>query len=200
MHEAGSAAGPLIVCYDGSPEAEDALAYAAEVLPGWRAIIVSAWKPIVEEALSTAARPPVADPVEANKAERRSAEQVAAEGARRASKAGLQAKPLTVEADGPLWEAIELLAEERDAKLIACGTKRSGVKAALPGSLAGALVTHASRAVLVVPSATAAADRRRDIQEERAQRRTLAGRVAEAAKRAKPTTSASASHGRDRRR
>jgi nucleotide-binding universal stress UspA family protein len=183
MHEAGSAAGPLIVCYDGSREAEEALGYAAEVLPGWRAIILSAWKPIVEEALSPAARPPVDDPVEASKRERRSAERLAAEGARRASKAGLRAEPLVVEADGPLWEAIELIAEKRDAKLIACGTKRSGVKAALPGHLAAALVTHASRAVLVVPSATAAADRLRDIQEERAQHRTLAGRVAGAVKR-----------------
>jgi nucleotide-binding universal stress UspA family protein len=166
-------AGSVILCYDGSKEAGEAVAHAAELLPGWPAIVVSVWKPIIEEALSTPMTPPVADPVDANERQRKSAEQIAGQGVRLASRAGLQAKPLVVEADGPLWEAIELVAEEHDAKVIVSGTRRSGVKAALPGNLASALVAHASRPVLVVPSAKAAAERERDVQDERSRRRPV---------------------------
>jgi nucleotide-binding universal stress UspA family protein len=110
---------------------------------------------------------PVADLVDANKRERESAEQFATQGVRLAERAGLRAQPLVVKADGPLWEAIELVAEEHDAKLVVCGTGRSGIKATLPGNLASALVNHASRPLLVVPSARAAAQRIRDIREDR---------------------------------
>jgi hypothetical protein len=51
------------------------------------------------------------------------------------------------------------------------------VKSLLPGDLPGALVDHASVAVLVVPSSKAAADRRRDVRESRAARRRAGGRV-----------------------
>jgi nucleotide-binding universal stress UspA family protein len=158
---------PVILCYDGSPEAAEAIAHAGELLRGRPAIVVSAWKEILEETLSTAMTRPVADLVDANKRERESAEQFATQGVRLAERAGFRAQPLVVKADGPLWEAIELVAEEHDAKLVVCGTGRSGIKAALPGNLASALVNHASRPLLVVPSARAAAQRIRDIREDR---------------------------------
>jgi nucleotide-binding universal stress UspA family protein len=161
----------LAVCYDGSDAAVDALEYAAALLPGARALVVTLWKPILAEALSPAARPPVTDPADAEDAPRRAAEQIAAEGARRASSAGLDAEPLPVEATGPLWEAVERLAEKRDALLGVCGTTRSGVRSALPGSLGHALVSHLSRAVLVVPSAKATTERRREANEKRRVRR-----------------------------
>lgn len=162
---------PVILCYDGSKEAADAISYAGNLLPGWPATVVTAWEPVIEEALSTGMTRPTADPSEVNQREQESAGQAAAHGARLASQAGLQAQPLVVEADGPLWMAIELAAEDSNARLIVCGTRRSGVKAALPGNLATALVNHASRPVLVVPSAKAATERVRDVQEERASRR-----------------------------
>jgi nucleotide-binding universal stress UspA family protein len=158
---------PVILCYDGSPEAAEAIAHAGELLRGRPAIVVSAWKEILEETLSTAMTRPVADLVDANKRERESAEQFATQGVRLAERAGFRAQPLVVKADGPLWEAIELVAEEHDAKLVVCGTGRSGIKAALPGNLASALANHASRPLLVVPSARAAAQRIRDIREDR---------------------------------
>jgi nucleotide-binding universal stress UspA family protein len=158
---------PVILCYDGSPEAAEAIAHAGKLLRGRPAIVVSAWKEIFEETLSTGMTRPVADLVDANKRERESAERFAAQGVRLAERAGFRAQPLVVKADGPLWEAIELVAEEHDAELIVCGTSRSGIKAALPGNLASALVNHASRPLLVVPSARAAARRVRDIRDDR---------------------------------
>jgi nucleotide-binding universal stress UspA family protein len=185
------AAGPVMLCYDGSEEAAEAITYAGRLLSGRAAVVVSVWKPIVEEELSAATKPPVADPVQANERQRKAAEQLAKEGIRRASSVGFEAEPLVVEADGPLWEAIEIVAEEHDATLVVCGTRRSGVKAALPTNLSTALVTHASRPVLVVPSAKAATERVREAQEERRHRPTVAKAVAAAAGRAKQMRPAS---------
>jgi nucleotide-binding universal stress UspA family protein len=162
--------GPVIVCYDGSNEAAEAIAFAGELLAGRQAIVLSVWRKVVEETLSTGMTRPVADLVEANKRERETADRFATHGVRLAEQAGLRAQPLVVEADRPLWETVELIAAENDAKLIVCGTGRSGMKAALPGNLAGALVNHASRPLLVVPSARAAAQRVRDVMTDRSAR------------------------------
>jgi nucleotide-binding universal stress UspA family protein len=169
----GGAARPLMICYDASEASIDALEYAAMLLPGAPALVVTLFKPVIEEALAPAARPPVADPAEAETTPKRAAEQIAANGARRASAAGLNAEPLPVEATGPLWEAVELLAEKHDVVLVVCGTNRSGVRSALPGSLSHALVNHLSRPVLVVPSAKATGERRSEVLEKRRTRRPV---------------------------
>jgi nucleotide-binding universal stress UspA family protein len=170
----GAASRPLIICYDASTAAVDALRHAAALRPGSPALVVTLWKPIIEEALSPAGRPPIEDPADAEDVPRRAAEEIAAEGARRASSAGLDAEPRAVQATGPLWEAIEMLAEKHDALLVVCGTSRSGMRSALPGSLGHALVNHLSQAVAVVPSAKAAAERRSEANEKRRVRRSVA--------------------------
>jgi nucleotide-binding universal stress UspA family protein len=164
----------IIVCYDGSPQAAEAIVYAGRLVPGWRAAVVVVWKPVIEEALAGPMTPPVADPADANQRARASAVGWAEEGAELAAKTGLDAEPVVLEADGPRWQAIELVAEQRAAKLIVCGTRHSGVTAALPQSLTGALVAHASRPVLVVPSTRAAAERLREAEHERASRHSVA--------------------------
>ena len=159
--------GPLVICYDGSPDAVEAIGYAGRLLPGAPAIVVTVWKPIVEELLAGPAEaPPISDPVEANERQRRAATDLAREGARRAAAAGLRAEPRVVMAEGSLWEAVEEVAQEHGAGLIACGTSRKGLKSALPGNLAGALVQRSSHAVLVVPSPKAAAERREAFEKE----------------------------------
>ena len=162
---------PLLICYDTSPEAADTIAYVAGLLPGARAVVVTVWKPIVEELLAGPPdAPPIADPVDANERQHAAALVVAEQGARLASKAGLHAEAGVVEATDSVWEAIEEAADKFRAQLIACGTSRSGVVAALPGNLASSLVQHSSRAVLVVPSAKAAAERRRATKPQRGAR------------------------------
>jgi nucleotide-binding universal stress UspA family protein len=162
---------PLLICYDTSSEAADTIAYVAGLLPGARAVVVTVWKPIVEELLAGPPdAPPIADPVDANERQHEAALVVAEQGARLASKAGLHAEAGVVEATDSVWEAIEEAADKFRAQLIACGTSRSGVVAALPGNLASSLVQHSSRAVLVVPSAKAAAERRRATKPQRGAR------------------------------
>jgi nucleotide-binding universal stress UspA family protein len=159
--------GPVLLCYDGSPEAAEAIEHAGTLLPSHSAIVLTVWKELYEETLSTGMTRPVSDLVQVNERERVAAEKTAAQGVRIAERAGFRTRPLVVNARGPLWEAIEAVAEDEDIRLIVCGTGRSGLKTALPGNLASALVNHASRALLVVPSARAAAQRARELIEHR---------------------------------
>jgi nucleotide-binding universal stress UspA family protein len=156
--------GPIMICYDGSQKAVEALEYAVALFPGTPALVVTVWKPIVEELLATAgAAPPIGDPGDANERQRSAAKQLARQGASRASKQGVAAvDTLVVETIGPIWEAIEEAASGRDARLIICGTDRSGLRTSLPGSVASALFQNASRPVLVKPSAAAVAARQRE--------------------------------------
>jgi nucleotide-binding universal stress UspA family protein len=102
-------------------------------------VVVTVWKAIIEELLAGPPEaPPVADPVEAYERQQEAALVVAEQGARLAAKAGLEAEAAVVRATDSIWEAIEEAAERFDARLIACGTRRSGVAAALPGHLASA--------------------------------------------------------------
>jgi nucleotide-binding universal stress UspA family protein len=166
---AARVANPVVICYDGSPEAADAIEFVASILPRARAVVVAVWKPLIEELLAGRLdAPPISDPVEANERQRRAAAAYARDGAKRAAAAGLDAEPLVLEAAGAVWEAIEEAAGAWDAALIACGTSRSGMKSALPGNVATALVEHASRPVLVVPSRKAAGERRRAFEKEHA--------------------------------
>ena len=180
----------IIVCYDGSPQAAEAIAYAGQLVPGWRAVVVVVWKPVIEEALAGPLPPPATDPADVNKRARESAEEWAEGGAELAAKAGLDPEPAVLEADGPRWQAIELVVEQRDAKLIVCGTRHSGVTAALPQALTGALVAHASRPVLVVPSTKAAAERLREAEHERASRHRVARAAAGVASHAREKAAA----------
>jgi nucleotide-binding universal stress UspA family protein len=165
---AGERDAPVLICYDASPEATDAVAYVGGLLPGSKAVVVTVWKAIIEELLAGPHdAPPVADPAEANARQHQAAMVIAEQGARLASQAGLQAEAAVIKATDSTWEAIEEAAERFHARLIACGTRRSGVAAALPGHLASALIEHASRAVLVVPSAKTVEERRRAAKPEK---------------------------------
>jgi nucleotide-binding universal stress UspA family protein len=77
---------------------------------------------------------------------------------------GEATEALAVETARSAWEAIEQVAHETDARMIACGSGKSGVKATVPTILPNALVRRSSKAVLVVPSSKAAGQRRREIE------------------------------------
>jgi nucleotide-binding universal stress UspA family protein len=80
-------------------------------------------------------------------------EKLAAEGCDRARAAGLDAEPLSMRRAGRAWAAILAAAREHDASAIVLG--RRGASAAelkILGSVANAVVHHADRPVLVVPT------------------------------------------------
>lgn len=154
--------GPAILCYDGSTHAAEAITVAGALMPGTPSIVLTVWTPIREAilAVSLGPAPAISDPVDADARQRRTAEDLAREGARRATEAGLRAEPLTARATERVWETIENVARERRSRLLVCGTRRTGVIGGRIDSVATALVNHARRPVMVVPSAAAAAGRR----------------------------------------
>jgi nucleotide-binding universal stress UspA family protein len=79
--------------------------------------------------------------------------ETANEGAERATSAGLIAEPHIVRRGGDISAAILSVAAEVSADAIILGTRgRGGVKSMLLGSVSQAMVHHADRPVLIVPS------------------------------------------------
>jgi nucleotide-binding universal stress UspA family protein len=148
---------PIVVAFDGSDEALRAIETAGRVMPGAAAIVVHVGSagPIAPPAAGAPLLPPLPGtaPVEDADVER-IAKEVADAGVRAAEAVGLRAEPATSRGDGAsdVAHAIVDVARKHDAALIVVGSRgRSGVKAALLGSVSSALLGIASIPVLVVP-------------------------------------------------
>jgi nucleotide-binding universal stress UspA family protein len=144
-----AAAGPVLFAYDGSELAKLAIEDAGRQLASGReALVVCVWQPgdvgfVPREELHLNA----AQATEV----RAAAEDTAAAGASLAAAAGFRPQSVAVES-APTWKGIVKVAEERDVGLIVIGThRRTGLVGHLLGSVAAAVVIHASTAVLVVP-------------------------------------------------
>jgi len=148
----------ILVSYDGSADAQAAINRAAQLMPVAEATVLMVWEPFLE----MLARGGYVDCEKIDEANREAASIIAAEGAERATAAGLVAQPRSDRLHGNVADTILDAAAETDADLIVMGTRgRSAVKSFLLGSVSHAVVQHADRAVLVVPSPLLA-ERRRD--------------------------------------
>jgi nucleotide-binding universal stress UspA family protein len=157
----------ILVSYDGSADAQAAIDRAAQLMPGAEATVLTVWEPYIETLTRTGAlgfgMGMAANDEEAQKVDAHNQEAAlngATEGAERATAAGLVAQPRVARRHGDIADAILAAAAEMDADVIVMGTRGlTGVKSFLLGSVSHAVVQHADRAVLVVPSATLAARR-----------------------------------------
>lgn len=130
----------IVVCYDGSPEAERALARVAEFATGVRVAVISVADPIYRTPPFTG----YADPGEA--AEHR---RLLGEATRKLAGYGIEAT--AVERTGDPADAIVEAAREAEADLIVVGTRHRGIlERLLIGSVSGELVVEAPCDVLVV--------------------------------------------------
>ena len=150
--------GPVLLCFDGSSHASQAIEASAGLLADAPALVVTAWHPI--ESLSGFAMSGgwvSVDVEDVDRTTREAAEQQAADGVEVASRFGISAQPRAVRADGPLWQGLCALADEVDARLIVVGSRGlSGIQHLLLGSVSEGLTRHASQPVLVVHGDTAA--------------------------------------------
>jgi nucleotide-binding universal stress UspA family protein len=150
---ASSADGPLVLCFDGSEDARQAIERAGALFAGRRALVVTVWQPIADLnrlAWTGPTASPV-DVVELNRAAAEDGRRVADEGARVALEAGLRAEPLAVEATGSVWRTIVEIADRHDAATIVMGSRGlTGVRSMLLGSVSNAVVHHADRPTLVI--------------------------------------------------
>lgn len=126
---------PLVIGYDGSPQAQQAIAAAGSLFPGRRALVVHVGHL-----------------------------QLAHEGAQLAAAAGLEAEALqapqavqsVVRPEGAAWHRLTEAADEHEAAAIVVGTRGTGgLRRFMLGSVTGGLLHHAGRPVLVVPRSEA---------------------------------------------
>ena len=148
-----TADGPLILCYDGSKGAADAVRQAGALFTGGRAFVLTVWRSVpVPGSLGMGGEAtPLVNNVELDRAAAERGGRLADEGARIAQAAGLQAEPLPVKAQGAIWETIVEIANRHDAGTIVMGSRGvTGIRAMLLGSVTKAVVHHADRPTLIV--------------------------------------------------
>lgn len=151
----------ILIAYDGSEDAREAIAGAAKLFPAQHATIVTVWQRFVETMAGTGAGMAVVlDYDELDAAAERAAYEKASEGAQVAGAAGLEATPRTAIAVGRIGETILVEATELDVDAIVMGSRGlGGVKSLLLGSVSHAVLQHADRPIVIVPSPAVAKER-----------------------------------------
>jgi nucleotide-binding universal stress UspA family protein len=149
--------GPVLVAYDGSPAADEAIAAAGRLLPGRSALVIHAWESPLRHSLSGRALSgvPVTEinefTVDFETWMRELAEATVADGVERARQAGLEASGEAVESSSAIWRVLIGTAETRDAMVVVAGSQGHGrVASVLLGSVSAGLVHHAERPVLIL--------------------------------------------------
>lgn len=158
----------ILVCYDGSADAQAAIDRAAQLMPGAEATVLTIWEPLLDAmtrggsmGMGLGVTGPEVDDQMVDEASQRAALEDATEGAQRATAAGLVAQPRIASRHGGIAYAILAVAADVDASAVVLGTRGlGGVKSFLLGSVSHGVVQHADRAVLVVPSSDLAEQRR----------------------------------------
>jgi nucleotide-binding universal stress UspA family protein len=154
---AGELDGPVVIGYDGSGGSRAAIALAARLLPGRRAVVVHAWssplrRSYAESSLAAVPLPEVGEvtrELEVVFAEH--AREVAEEGAALARDDGLAARGTAVEAGDGAWRALSATARAEGAAAIVTGCRgRGAVGATVLGSVSAGLAHNAELPILVV--------------------------------------------------
>jgi nucleotide-binding universal stress UspA family protein len=155
----------ILIAYDGSTDSKAAVEQAAKQYPGASATILVVWQHFADTiarsgfgaSLGTAG---VVDFDEIDRESEQAATAGAQEGAELAKAEGLDAQGRSVALDSTVAEAILAQADELDAEAIVMGSRGlTGVKSFVLGSVSNAVVHHADRPVVVVPSPEVARER-----------------------------------------
>jgi nucleotide-binding universal stress UspA family protein len=140
----------IVIAYDGSEGARDAVRRAAETVGQRTALVVYAY-PHAEE-MSAGLGVPVTMPTDAVQTLRRRADEIANKGAELARTSGFVAEAVAVEAKGGVAGALLNVARERDAAAIVVGSRGlGGATSALLGSVSSKLIHDAECPIVVVP-------------------------------------------------
>jgi nucleotide-binding universal stress UspA family protein len=143
---------PILVCYDGSRGAARAIDAAGTLLAGRPTIVLHVSSRIAPERVRTTSVETVREELleEVRVAARREAAAVAEEGTRLALRAGLEARPLAVEAADGAAEAIVRVATKESAAAVVVGRpSRTRLGSLLPGSVSRSVVDHCPVPVVV---------------------------------------------------
>ena len=145
--------GPLLIAYDGSEHAKDAIGSAAGLFSVKEALVLTVWQPTSDVGAFAwyGAGPNMVNFAELDRAGAEAGGRVAEEGAQIAREAGLQAESVAIEATPPIWKTIVETADLHDAVAIVMGSRGlTGLRSMLLGSVSNAVVHHTGRPTLVV--------------------------------------------------
>jgi nucleotide-binding universal stress UspA family protein len=148
-----AADGPLLICYDGSEDAKQAIRSAGGLLGGRHALLLTVWEPTAAPGglawLGDGTS--IVNFAELDRAAAEHGDRVADEGVRIAREEGLGAEPVTIKAAAPIWRTILEIADREEAAAIVMGCRGlTGVRSLLVGSVSSAVIHHAVRPTLVV--------------------------------------------------
>jgi nucleotide-binding universal stress UspA family protein len=143
-----SSPGPILIAYDGSDCAQEAIAEAGRQLRDDRpAIVLTIWEPL--DAVPFWGVPLAAVSTDLTDEVTARARAVADEGVGLATTAGFEASA-EVELGAPVWKRIVDVAKQRGASIIVLGSQgRSSVGYAVMGSVATAVAHHAKAPVMI---------------------------------------------------
>jgi nucleotide-binding universal stress UspA family protein len=145
--------GPVIVGYDGSPAAEDALAEAAGLFGSYAALVVVVWEVGLGFELEAPSMNPapidIRATMEVDEQQYERARMLAEHGATLARKWGLEAVGLAVADDTTPGATLVRLARERDARALVVGSHGHSRIAELVGHTSSEVIRAAPCPVLV---------------------------------------------------
>ncbi len=145
-----------LICYDGSSSAKRALSVAASAMDGTPAVLVHVWNPserVLADSFGITEHDAGPSFQQLEEVVQRRAAEVLADGEALAERLGFAVTSRQEINRSSVWQTILNVADEIDANVIVIGTHGStAVQDSLLGSVSNALIHHAHRAVLVVPS------------------------------------------------
>lgn len=147
----------ILLCYDGSDDAKAAADLAARLFGHAPVTVLTVWEPWAQALTQSSLGPAPVPSVEAvdNAAIEQHAQATAKEGADHLRHMGMATEARVEELSASVAETILAVARRIDASVIVVGTRgRGGIKSLVLGSVSHAVVQHADRPVVVVPSAT----------------------------------------------
>jgi nucleotide-binding universal stress UspA family protein len=146
----------ILLCYDGSPSSDHAIAVAKATFGSRPATLLHVWNPPfpAADSFGIAAAPGGLSLADLDQFALERAQTIAQQGYELAHRPD-STMEVRVERSGPsLWRTVLDVADELDADLIVVGTRgATAVQSALLGSVSNAIVHHSVRPVLVVPGA-----------------------------------------------
>jgi nucleotide-binding universal stress UspA family protein len=157
----------LLIAYDGSEQAAEAIAFAARTFGNARATVLFAWEPALLAAVAIGAPTPIPD--DEIEQEEQVAQRIAEDGAEKARAAGLEADAEAVESVTAAWRTIVDAADRHHPDIIVMGTRGlSGVRSLVLGSVSHGVAQHATQPVLIVPSGEVVDGRRAETKTDEA--------------------------------
>jgi nucleotide-binding universal stress UspA family protein len=164
----------ILIAYDGSDDAKSAIEHAGSLMSGQPATVVTVWEPYIQMLARYPAPGAVLaidDTGEIDQASSSAADEKAEEGAALARAHGLEARSYCLAREGSIAETLLAEADRINASAIVVGSRGlGGLGSLFLGSVSHAVLQHADRTVVIVPSPTVARKRneRRRAQDEAA--------------------------------